>query len=77
MLSNCKFNNEKFKRNCARLAFYRDFSLLDTYTIESSCYGYEVKGSAKEDEPAEISQFDMDNFMEFSQQLLQGICRHL
>ena len=78
MFKNCKFSNEKYKRNCARLAFYRDFNLIDTYTIESSCYGYEVKGSGKpanpalgiEEEPPEIVQLNMDHFMEFSQQLL-------
>ena len=46
---NCKFSNEKSKRNCARLAFYRDWSILDTYTIESSCFGYKVKGSGEEE----------------------------
>lgn len=38
-----KFKNEQYKRNCARLAMHRDFNLLDSYTIESSCYGYKPK----------------------------------
>jgi len=43
LYDNCKFANEKPKRNCARLAFHRDFGLLDTYTIETSCFGFKVK----------------------------------
>ena len=50
MLEHCKFANERPKRNCARLAFYRDFNLLDSYTIESSCFGYIVKGTGNEEE---------------------------
>ena len=42
-MDHCKFNNEKNKRNCARLGVYRDFDLINSYTIESSCYGYAVK----------------------------------
>ena len=42
---NCKFGNERYKRNCARLGVYRDFNLVNSYTIESSCFGYEVKGT--------------------------------
>ena len=37
---NCKFGNEKYKKNCARLGVYRDFNLNFSYTIESSCWGY-------------------------------------
>ena len=47
MFDHCKFSNAKFKRNCARLAFQRDFNLLDTYTIESSCFGYIKKPKAQ------------------------------
>jgi hypothetical protein len=36
----CKFGNEKYKKNCARLGMYRDFTLPYSYTIESSCWGY-------------------------------------
>jgi hypothetical protein len=42
-LDNCKFDNSVYKRNCARLAFHRDFDLLDTYTIEASAFGYYTK----------------------------------
>lgn len=42
---NCLFTEEKSKKNCARLAINRDFKLLDSYTIECSCFGYEIKGS--------------------------------
>ena len=37
---NCKFGNEKYKKNCARLAVFRDYKLHHSYTIESSCWGY-------------------------------------
>lgn len=44
-IDNCKFANEKFKKNCARLGLFRDWDLLFSYTIESSCYAYEIKGT--------------------------------
>ena len=46
-LDHCKFNNEKNKRNCARLGVYRDFDLPNSYTIESSCFGFEVEDSTE------------------------------
>lgn len=42
---NCKFSNEKYKKNCARLGIHRDFNLNASYTVESSCYAYEIKGT--------------------------------
>ena len=36
----CKFGNEKYKKNCARLGIFRDYNLDNSYTIESSCWGY-------------------------------------
>lgn len=36
----CKFGNERYKKNCARLGIFRDFNLPLSYTIESSCWGY-------------------------------------
>lgn len=36
----CKFGNERYKKNCARLGIFRDFHLPCSYTIESSCWGY-------------------------------------
>ena len=54
-LKGCSFNNEKYKRNCARLGIYRDWSLVNSYTIESSCFGYAVKGKVlEEDEEPEV-----------------------
>jgi len=46
LLENCRFNNEKYKRNCARLGVNRDWDLINSYTIESSCYGFEIKDAA-------------------------------
>ena len=42
---NSKFGNERYKRNCARLGVFRDFGIVNTFTIESSCYAYEIKGT--------------------------------
>jgi murein tripeptide amidase MpaA len=39
-LKSCRDNNEYTKRNCARLGIFRDWSLVNSYTIESSCFGY-------------------------------------
>ena len=47
-MSKCSFNNEKYKRNCARLGVYRDWKIVNSYTIESSCYGFDVKISKYE-----------------------------
>lgn len=50
---NCRFNNAKAKWNCARLGIHRDWNLIDSYTIESSCFGFEVKANINKDIPAE------------------------
>ena len=42
---NCKFGNERYKKNCARLGMFRDHGIINTFTIEASCYAYEVKGT--------------------------------
>ena len=44
-IDNSKFGNERYKRNCARLGVFRDFNIPNTFTIESSCYAYEIKGT--------------------------------
>lgn len=77
MLSNCKWANEKSKRNCARLGVFRDFGILDTYTIETSCWGYEVKGTGNDEEDPEVKQFTASMFLEFGQDLLLSVCKHL
>jgi hypothetical protein len=70
LFEHCKFANERPKRNCARLAFYRDFNLLDSYTIESSCFGYIVKGIDTEKEEPTIEQLTPSNFVQFGKELL-------
>lgn len=79
LFKNCKFANEKGKRNCARLGIYRDFNIWDTYTIESSCWGYEIKGTGNpdEDEEPEVDSFTMQHFLEFGEHLVFSICKHL
>ena len=44
-LRNCDFNNTKAKENCARLGIYNLYKLQDSYTVETSCYGFEVKNN--------------------------------
>ena len=83
MLENCKFANEKAKRNCARLGLHRDFNLLDSYTIESSCFGYHVKGTGRppnpeindEGEEGDIEQFTTFHLLEFGKELMQCLCK--
>lgn len=72
LFDNCKFANEKSKRNCARIANFRDFGLLDSYTIESSCYGYRVKNSENLEEGIEAvcEQFTPHHFLQFGKELL-------
>ena len=55
---NCKFNSAKYKKNCARLALWRDFGLIETYTVETSCYGFVQSGE-------KIKQFKPNHFLEF------------
>jgi len=50
---------------------------LDTYTIESSCYGYEVKGSGNDEEENEIEQFTGTSFLQFGENLMICVCKHL
>ena len=69
---NCKFGNEKYKKNCARLGVHRDFNLLNSFTIESSCYGFDVKGA--EDQ---VEQFKEYHFLKFGEHLAFGIAKHL
>ena len=39
----CSYNNDKAKKNCARLGMNRDYGLANSYTVESSVWGYEKK----------------------------------
>ena len=76
----CKFNNEKNKRNCARLGVYRDYDLPNSYTVESSCYGYAVKSDAKDydsEEEPELVQFSEYHFLQFGETLVEAIGQQL
>jgi hypothetical protein len=83
LLENCRYNNEKYKKNCARLGIARDFNIVNSYTIESSCFGFEIKNPEnkllpeEEREPVIIVQFKEDHFIEFGEQLAYGIAKHL
>jgi hypothetical protein len=65
----CKFGNERYKRNCARLAFFRDFKIAESYTLELSCFGHWVK------ETGHIKQFTVKDLLGFGEILLKTICR--
>ena len=67
----CKFGNEKYKKNCARLGVYRDYALHNTYTIESSCWGY------TDPDTDATMQFKELDFMKFGKHLAEGIAKHL
>lgn len=77
LLQNCKWANEKGKKNCARLNIFRDFNVLDSYTIEASCWGYELKGTGNDEEDPEVEQFTGSYFLNFGEHLLQCLCAHL
>jgi hypothetical protein len=82
LLENCRYNNEKYKMNCARLGIYRDWDLVNSYTIESSCYGFEIKNPGnellppEEQEPKTLVQFKEEHFIEFGVSLAQGVAKH-
>lgn len=58
-LEGCKFGNERYKKNCARLGVFRDFNLPCSYTIESSCWGYTDPTS---DATFQFKELDFINF---------------
>jgi hypothetical protein len=37
---NCSYNTSQFKKNCARLGMFNNQALVDSYTLECSCWGY-------------------------------------
>lgn len=65
----CKFGNEKYKKNCARLGVFRDYMLEHCYTIESSCWGY------TDPETDATIQFTELDFIKFGEHLCRGIAR--
>lgn len=66
---NCKFGNEKWKKNCARLGIYRDWDLQDSFTIESSCFGWVNKFNQS------TIQFKELDFINFGRHLAYGVAR--
>ena len=65
----CKFANEAYKKNCARLAVFRDFNIFHSYTIESSCWGYSIPYS---DDTVQWKESDL---IKFGKHLAQGIAK--
>ena len=65
----CKFGNEKYKKNCARLGVYRDYDLNHSYTIVSSCWGYT---DHETDATVQLKELDL---FQFGKHLAEGIAR--
>jgi murein tripeptide amidase MpaA len=38
---NCSYNNDQRKANCARLGIFNNYGLVDSYTVEASCWGFD------------------------------------
>jgi len=72
-IDNCRYNNDRQKKNCARLGIFNQYELDDSYTIESSCYGFESKTV----EGTKTIQFTVRHFIEFGKSLSLAIARHL
>ena len=68
-LAGCKFGNEKYKKNCARLGTFRDYDLTQSFTIESSCWGYT---QPKTDATIQFKELD---FIKFGKHLAEGIAK--
>lgn len=66
---NCIFGNEQYKKNCARLAVFRDFKCTYSYTIESSCWGYSIP---YQDDTVQFKELD---FIKFGKHLAFGIAK--
>ena len=58
-MSSCSYNNAYYKKNCARLGIYKAFQLADSYTIETSCYGFEMKTKKR----STIIQFNVQHLL--------------
>ena len=78
-MSSCSYNNAKYKKNCARLGIYKAFELVDSYTIEASCFGYEQKSSlrSKYIEDQTIVQFTVDHLLKFGETLALAASKQL
>lgn len=44
---NCAFSQEKVKYNTARVVVWNDFKVMNSFTLETSMYGYKVKDAIK------------------------------
>lgn len=45
--NDCKFANEKEKESTARLVLFKEFNVLNSYTLESTFYAPYGKGAKK------------------------------
>ena len=73
-IDNCRYNNDLKKKNCARLGIFNNYELDDSYTVETSCYGYEERQPGKQKMTV---QFTVSHFIEFGKTLSLAISRHL
>jgi hypothetical protein len=68
-LENCDFNTEASKRNCARLGIFNNHNLIDSYTIECSCWGFTFQD--------QIIQFTVEHLLTFGKSLVLAVAQHL
>jgi hypothetical protein len=66
----CKFRIEKYKESCARIALWRDFGISNSYTIESSVFGFLNK-------ERETVPFNEDLLAEFGECLCHSILEYM
>lgn len=72
-LEYCRYINEKTSKNSARMYIFQNYKLPDSYTIESSGFGFETKN----EDSNQIVQFTPEHFLEFGKTLALATARHL
>jgi hypothetical protein len=63
----CRFRNEDYKENCARMFIEREFGVTFSYCIECSQQAYIDKNR-------NIVDFDEQNLMDFGKSLAKSLC---
>jgi len=84
-LKNSDCNNLESKKYSARLGIHNIYKLMDSYTVEASCFGYDVKNNPMQerstqqgsDNSPEIVQFKPAHFIQFGETLAMAIARQL
>ena len=72
-LENCRYNNDIKKKNSARTFIFQKYKLADSFTLESSCFGFKQENNQN----SKIVQFTPEHFIEFGKSLALATARHL